>query len=270
MTYPSEPPTPPIVQPPTAPPPPQWVQAPMPSPSERAPIRWGMGDVMIGIALWIIGGVIGALVLLVTGGEEQLSLTELSLGAIAVSLMGGWLGFLGWPIVATYWKGQRSLSLDFGLWFRPIDLAWGLLGGVSALAISIAGGVVWTLLSSEDSPSNADFLPSSPSVGTAVVLFLLVAVGTPIVEELFFRGLFLRAVGRRWNLTVGVLLSSVVFGMMHAQGDSWAELIFLVGVTASFGAVFALLVVRAQGRLGPAIVAHMCVNAVGVFGALYL
>jgi membrane protease YdiL (CAAX protease family) len=58
--------------------------------------------------------------------------------------------------------------------------------------------------------------------------------------------------------------------MMHAQGDSWAELIFLVGVTASFGAVFALLVVRAQGRLGPAIVAHMCVNAVGVFGALYL
>lgn len=270
MTYPSEPPTPPILQPPTTPPPPQWAQTPAPPPPNAARIRWGMGDVMIGIALWIIGGVIGAFVLLATGGSEQLSLTELSLGAIAISLMGGWLGFLGWPIVATYWKGQRSLSRDFGLWFRPIDLAWGLLGGVSALALSVAGGVVWTLVSSEESPSNSDFLPSRPSAGTAIALLLLVAVGTPIVEELFFRGLFLRAVGRRWNLTVGVLLSSIVFGMMHAQGDSLAELLFLVGVTASFGAVFALLVVQAKGRLGPAIVAHMCVNTVGVFGALYL
>jgi membrane protease YdiL (CAAX protease family) len=270
MTYPSEPPTPPILQPPSKPTPPQWVQAPTPPADDPAPIRWGMGDVMIGIALWIIGGVVGAFVLLATGGSEQLSLTELSLGAIAISLMGGWLGFLGWPIVATYWKGQRSLSRDYGLWFRPIDLAWGLLGGLAALVLSVVGGVLWTLLSSEDSPSNAEFLPSSPSAGTAIALLLLVAVGTPIVEELFFRGLFLRAVGRRWNLTVGVLLSSVVFGMMHAQGDSWAELLFLVGMTGSFGVVFALLVVQARGRLGSAIVAHMCVNAVGVLGALYL
>lgn len=269
MSYPDEPPTLPIAQPPTSPP--SASQVPSSGPYETPlVIRWGMGDVVIGIALWVCGGLLGAIILLAIGGADELALTELSLGAIAVSLMSGWFGFLGWPIVATYWKGQRSLARDFGLCFRPIDLAWGVLGGVSALIISVVGGVVWTLLSSEESPSNSDFLPTEPSLLTAIALVVLVAVGTPIVEELFFRGLFLRSVGRRWNLTVGVIVSSIVFGLMHAQGDSWAELLFLVGVTATFGAVFALLVVRAQGRLGPAIIAHMCVNGVGVLGALYL
>ena len=36
------------------------------------------------------------------------------------------------------------------------------------------------------------------------------------------------------------------------------------GVSA--GAVFALLVVRAEGRIGPSIVAHAVVNTIGVLG----
>jgi membrane protease YdiL (CAAX protease family) len=58
--------------------------------------------------------------------------------------------------------------------------------------------------------------------------------------------------------------------LFHAQGGTWGQAAFIVGVTATYGAVFALLVIRADGRLGPSILAHMCVNAVGVLGALYL
>lgn len=266
MTYPSEPPTPPNAEPPTTPPPPQ---PPVAVPT-RPIIRWGLGDVLIGLAIWLVGGVVGSIILIATGDVSDSSLTELSLGALTISLVCGWPGFLGWPIVATYWKGQKSLRLDFGLDIRPIDFAWGLLGGVVALVLSAFGGILWALLSHDPSPSNTEFLPTKPSVLTAIVIFFLVAICTPIVEELFFRGLFLRSVGRRWNLAAAVIISSLVFGLFHAQGDTWGQAAFIVLVTASYGAVFALLVIRANGRLGPSIIAHMCVNAVGVLGALYL
>lgn len=262
MTYPDHPPLPPHAQPPLTP------VAPPPSPQPPRPvIRWGIGDVVIGLALWLVGGVLGVLVL-VASGDDTSSLTEMSLGAITVSLASGWLGLLGWPIIATYRKGQRSLAKDFGLAIRPIDVAWGALGGFVALALSVAGSVLWAVLSDRPEPTNTEFLPRHPGPFTVVALVLLVAVATPIVEELFFRGLFLRSVGRRWNLVVGVIVSSIIFGVLHVQGSSWAEAGFMVLVTASYGAVFALLVVRAGGRLGPAIIAHMCVNSIGVLATV--
>lgn len=268
MTFPSEPPLPPHAQPPTTPPP--LPPPPTSSAPQASIIRWGLGDVFIGLALWIVGGIVASIILIATGDGSDSSLTELSLGALTISMVCGWPGFLGWPVVATYWKGQRSLRLDFGLDFRPIDLAWGLVGGFVALVLSTLGGIVWVLISSDPSPSNTEFLPTKPSALTAFVIFFLVAICTPVVEELFFRGLFFRALGRRWNLATGVIISSLVFGLFHAQGDTWGQAAFIVGVTATYGAVFALLVIRANGRLGPSIVAHMCVNVVGVLGALYL
>ena len=98
-----------------------------------------------------------------------------------------------------------------------------------------------------------------------IALWVLIAVCTPIAEELFFRGLMLRAIGRRWTLPIGVVASSLVFGMFHFEGGSGVgHGLFIVAVTATYGAVFALLVVRAGGRLGPSMVAHACVNTVGV------
>ena len=239
---------------------------------DRPLIRWGMGDVLIGLLLWLVGGIIASVIVVITvggGTGSSTDLSELGLGAIAVSLVAGWPGFVGWPIMASWFKGQRSLARDFGLRIRFVDVGWGVLGGVAALAMSVVAGVVWRLLSDAPEPSNAGFLPSRPSTATAIVLLLLVAVCTPIVEELFFRGLFLRAVGRRFGLPWAVVASSIVFGLLHFQGQG-VESLFISGVTAIYGALFALLVIRAGGRLGPSIVGHMVVNGVGVAAALFL
>ncbi|MCD9623254.1 CPBP family intramembrane glutamic endopeptidase [Rhabdothermincola salaria] len=224
-----------------------------------------MGDVIYGLVLWLAGGVVAAIAIVASGAIDLDTgeVGELSLGAIAFTLVAGWVGFVGWPMVATYRKGQRSLARDFGLQVRWIDVGWGLLGGLGALAVSVAGGLLWTIISGDESPTNADFLPSSPGLLGALALWFLVGVATPVAEELFFRGLMLRAVGRRWGLPAGVALSSIVFGFFHANALSFSGL-FIVAVTASYGAVFALLVVRAEGRLGPAIVAHAVVNSVAV------
>jgi membrane protease YdiL (CAAX protease family) len=239
------------------------------APVPRPLIRWGLGDVFIALLIWLVGGIMVSIVLIAFGAVEA-DTTDLGLGALALSMVAGWPGFLGWPIIATWFKGQRSLALDFGLTIEPIDLAWGLLAGVGALFVSFVGSFVWSLLSGSSTPTNSDFLPTKPSVFTALGVFVLVAICTPIVEELFFRGLFLRALGRKWNLTVGVIVSSLVFGLFHVQGSSFGEAAFIVLVTAGYGTVFALIVVRADGRLGPSIIGHMIVNSVGVLAVFLL
>lgn len=242
---------------------------PPPAPPSGAPpvpvIGWGIGDVFYGLLLWLAGGVLSAAFLLLVGVVDTPAgdAGELSLGLVAATLASGWVGFVGWPVVASWRKGQRSLVKDFGLTIRPVDVGWGLLGGLGALAVSIAGGLLWTVVSGDPSPSNGDFLPSEPGLLGGLALWVLVAVLTPVAEELFFRGLMLRAVGRRFGLPIGIVASSLVFGLFHTSALSAAGL-FIVVVTAAYGAVFAWLVVRAQGRLGPAIVAHAVVNTAGV------
>jgi len=233
-------------------------------------IGWGLGDVFWGLLLYLAGGVIASVILIATGAIDANSVSdggigELSVWAVAVSLAGGWIGFVGWPIVATYRKGQRSLAKDFGLEVRWVDVGWGVLGGVAAIMVSIVGGVLWRLATGEDAPGNGDFLPQHPGVAAGIVLWVLIAVLTPVAEELFFRGLMLRAIGRRWTLPIAVIASSLVFGLFHFEGGSGiGHGLFIVAVTASYGAVFAVLVVRSGGRLGPSIIAHACVNTLGV------
>lgn len=262
------PPHPPSPPPPLPPAPPGYAPTPV--------IRWGIGDVLLGLLLYLVGGVVSVMVLVAVGVidasevAEEGALGDLSVWAVAISLLGGWIGFVGWPAVATWWKGQRSLALDFGLAIRWIDVAWGLAGGVAAVIVAALGGLVWRVVTGDDAPSNGDFLPDDPGVVGGIALWLLVAVLTPIAEELFFRGLTLRAIGRRWNLTVGVVASSIVFGLLHFDTAGGAgHGLFIVGVTAVYGAMFALLVVQAGGRLGPAIVAHSAVNTVGVLSLLW-
>ncbi len=193
---------------------------------------------------------------------------ELGLAALSLSLAAGWLGLVGWPVVVTYWKGLRSLAKDFGFTINLGDVGWGVLAGIAALTVSFIGNVLWLVLSDAEQPSNAGFLPTdNPGIGTAIVIFLLVAVCTPVAEELFFRGLFLRAVAKKWNTIAGLLVSSGVFGAFHLTAFSLQGL-FICFVTALYGLVLALVVVYRNFRIGPAIVGHMVINGVAVIAAL--
>ena len=79
---------------------------------------------------------------------------------------------------------------------------------------------------------------------------------TPIAEELFFRGLLLRALEKRFNTTIAIVVSAVVFGSLHITGvtsaSNLAEFavqgLFIAVVITGYGLVFALLDVY-TGRL---------------------
>lgn len=235
-----------------------------PPPVVVDPRRWGLGDVVYGLVLFFVGQV-GASVFLVLAGFIDVDSGEvetLPVAAVLVTVAAGWFGLIGWPLYASYGKGQKSLRKDFGLAANLGDVGWGVLGGAAALGLSIVANLFWIVVSGDEPPSNSDFLPTDVNLIGALAMILAIAVGTPIAEELFFRGLFLRTVAKRWSVRIGVVVSTLVFGTLHLQSFDLHG-VFIVAVTACYGAMFAWLTVW-RDRLGPAIVAHMVVNGTGV------
>jgi uncharacterized protein len=206
--------------------------------------RWGIGDVFLGLFVWLLAKVDAGLIDI-------------------VGLAGSWIGLIGYLLLISRWKGLGSFRRDFGFRFKLIDVVLGAVAGFGAvLASAIVVGIVAQLFDS-DPGANAKAIFSGQSANRfgLVVLALMATFGAPLVEELFFRGLTLRAVERRFGAVVGVIGSSAVFALLHWQGDSIGTALSLVGGIFTYGVVFALLA-RWQARLGPAIIAHMTVNGI--------
>ncbi|MBX3287210.1 MAG: CPBP family intramembrane glutamic endopeptidase [Acidimicrobiales bacterium] len=222
--------------------------------------RWGLGDALAGwVFAYVAAGVVGAIVLAAFGYGDATP-DELPLSMIALQYPPLWLGFVGVPIWAAATKGGGWIH-DFRVRLRPLDVPLGLVVGVVA-QLAVVPLVSWPVLrltgtDAEDLGRLArDLGDKADSTVGVVLLFVIVAIGAPIAEELFFRGLVLRSFENRFGTAWAVVGSSAFFGATHFQPLQFAAL------TAA-GAIFALLVVR-TGRLGPAIVAHMAFNAVTV------
>ena len=226
--------------------------------TERVEPRWGLGDVAIGL----IPFALVALALLAgDGGDDD---AEITVGALVANSVLLWLFLVGVPAIATRRKGNGLVD-DLGLRFRPADAGAFVLGVV--LQALVIPALYWPLfrftdLTDDDVSEDARELVDAASGAGIAVLILVVCVGAPLAEELFFRGLLLRAVDKRWGIGVAVVASAVVFAASHLQGIQFPALLL-------FGAVVSILAAR-TGRLGPAILCHVGFNAWTVFQLLVL
>jgi membrane protease YdiL (CAAX protease family) len=219
-------------------------------------VRWGLGDVAVGLIPFLLGAVS-----LLGDGEEA----DPTVGSLVVGSLVYWLFLVGVPVVATRIKGNGVVT-DLGLRVRwPADL------GAFVLGVVLQAVVVWALyvpifwfsdVDTDDVSNEARKLVDSASGAGIVALVLVVCVGAPIAEELFFRGLLLRATERRFGTAVALVVSTVVFGLGHLQGIQLPALLL-------FGAVAGVLTVR-TGRLGPAILCHMGFNTWTIIQLLVL
>lgn len=226
--------------------------------SGRPPIRWGLGDVLVGLVLILTLPAVAAVTL---GSIAGVGPSDPPRWYVMSVLGAQWVGLGVWPLVVARLKGAGARR-DFGLAVRGRDL-W--VGG--ATAIPVLAGIYAIELSSRGEPvqrPSVDLLfpAEGPGVGGMIVVAVGLVVVTPVVEELFFRGLVLRAAERRWGKVFGVGFSTVVFALVHLEPGVTAapRLLLEIGL---LGLVLGLLAVR-SGRLGPSIGAHAAVNAVGV------
>ena len=230
--------------------------------------RWGMGDALVG---WVIAYssavLLGTLFLALAGySADDVAAGDLPLSAVALQYPPLWLGFIGVPVFVAATKGNGWI-LDFRMKVAAIDVPVAAVVGVLTQLV-VVPLVSWPMLwltntSIDDLGAPARELADKATDNVGAILFLvIVGLGAPIAEEIFFRGLLLRAMEKTFGTKVAVVGSSLAFAATHFQFIQFPAL-FMAGL------VFALLVVR-TGRLGAAIIGHMAFNLVTAVALLWL
>lgn len=231
---------------------------PPPPPPPGSGVRWGLGDVALGVPFVLGWAMVFAVVAVVVFGTG----TEGEQAVVAISALGQFGATLAWPWVVTRWKGRRSLKVDFGLEGRPIDAA---LGVGFMVGLLIAGGLVAALVAGAlgidvDEASNTGVIEDAERTAWVGLIAVVVTFLGPVAEEVFFRGLVLRSLQRRWGDAVAVIGSTLIFTLPHVVGEGGIEpQLVLWSQIFVWGLCFALMTVHYR-RLGPAIATHVLLN----------
>lgn len=217
-------------------------------------LRWGLGDVVIGIfASLILSALFGSLVLVVAGWNSSADTPIWGLALLQIPL---WAGYLG--AVAFAGSKGHGLIADFGLRMRAFDAPLGLVAGVicQLVLLPLIYAPIFFLTGTDEAELSkpAEQLAERTDGNLSWILFaLLVGVLAPVVEELFYRGLLLRSLEkRRLPIWAAVLVSSVVFAGMHLQVLQFPGLLLVGLIAGTLAAV--------TGRLGPSIWLHIGFN----------
>lgn len=208
---------------------------------------------------WILGMVVVApLAIAAAGGElgEDLTIPQLTAASAA-----SWSILAVALVVVSRRAGTGSFRNDFALSARPIDLL-GVPVGV-ATQLLLVPLLYWPLrsvwpdtFSGDRIEERAQDLADRAGGWNSVLLAVVVIVGAPLVEELVYRGLLQRSVSTIVGRSLGLLVASLWFALIHFSpveypGLTLAGLVFGAGVAVT-------------GRLGPAIVTHAAFNATGI------
>ncbi len=228
--------------------------------------RWGLGDAAAGFAAAIVlSSVVGAAILAAGGWNTSDDAPIWGLALLQIPL---WLGLGGAVVVASRVRGARSLAVDFGLSIGWRDVPFGLAVGIAA-QFFVSYVVSWPVVrlsgkSFDDYEAPARKLTDKAHASSwwgIALLALVVVVGAPLVEELFYRGLVQRSMLRRWSSPVAVGVTAMVFGLSHFE-------LLQLPALAVFGVILGILAHR-TGRLGPGIFAHVGFNATTVVVLLW-
>ncbi len=215
------------------------------------------GQILAVVAISVAAGVSGNL-------HDLNAITQLSeppTWYIVSTLLGLWAGFFGAAWLSSWAQGTRSLVRDLGLRFRWID--------VLGIPIGVGGqflvALIYVPIASHVHNFNQRFsAPSQRLVGGShgvdyVIIAIFTVVGAPFFEELFFRGVLLRALARLFGNFLGwvgpalaMIVTGVLFGLAHAES------LQLLGL-AVFGVILSFVSYR-TGRLGMNMVAHASFN----------
>ncbi len=144
--------------------------------------------------------------------------------------------------------------------------AWATAAGVTTFFFSALMSAGGRALGLDLEPSNLDMIKDG-FARFPVFLALFAVVLAPLYEELLFRRVLF---GRLWQAgwpVLGMLLSSVVFAMVHElpglNGKPIGSTLFLILVYAGMGGIFAW-VYRRTGTLWAPITAHILNNAIAL------
>jgi membrane protease YdiL (CAAX protease family) len=84
--------------------------------------------------------------------------------------------------------------------------------------------------------------------------FIITVVITPVIEEIFFRGITLPATIKKWGWLAGIVSTSLLFGVLHAQAN-------VIIYTFILGLILSVFYIRLKSIV-PGIILHAINNAI--------
>lgn len=215
-----------------------------------------MGDAVIALVVGIVLGPFLAVIAyaLVAGAEAAEDIPTLVLLAVQVATSFAVLLFLSRR------RGSGSWRTDYGFVLEARHV-WGIAAGM-ALQIGVAVlSLPLVERFGEDGPQQRIAQEATELSGGELLLFaLLVAVLTPIFEEIVFRGMLLSRLVRSLNRHWAAVISAAAFAAIHLADPNALLVVpglFVVGLVLAYLAYY-------SGNLSLPIFVHMGVNGLAV------
>ena len=206
---------------------------------------WGIIDAVVALLAGYLGAALVA-------GAVGLGTTS-TLGKLFVANIPLYAVMAGVPIWATARRGAGPVA-DLGLRFSPLDL---LALPVGALLQFVVGWAYLPFVDHRDLERPArELADRTHGSGGWALLVLMTCVLAPFAEELFYRGLVMRSLLRRFAGWAAIVITAAWFAAMHFEMlQFWG--LFAFGLVAGFLA-------NRTGRLGTSVALHAGFNAVAV------
>lgn len=198
-------------------------------------------------------------------------LVEAGVSPVVLVAVVGLLGY-GPPIVA-FVAVRSTVGSEgrdaLGLRARWADLGWGPVTWLACIVVQAVVGML-VLRSGVPFEGNAPDLGDDRGlpVSYVVSLLLLTVVAAPVVEEIVFRGMVLRALMSTMRVGPAVVLQGVLFGLAHVDPSRGIGNVGLVILLSSLGCVLGAAAVMTR-RLAAPMIAHAIVNALAMAIALW-
>jgi membrane protease YdiL (CAAX protease family) len=220
-------------------------------------VALAFGGIVAAIALSFLGTLVASLIL----PHNRLLL-------IVLGQTGLWSGLVGSVWLASRKYGTGNLWRDFGVRIRGVDVGWGLLISVAARFAGLLLLIPLVLINRHLIGSDvAPLRGARQDTGVMIAVALMVVIGAPFIEELFFRGLLLRSLLPLAGIAGAIVVQGLVFGALHLRPSYGLGNASIFIVIASMGIIQGIVAERFR-RLGPGIVAHGFFNLVALLIAL--
>lgn len=238
-------------------------------------VRWGIPAAIIGLAVFAA---------VIVGSSLLSTLSWLPRNdAVGFALM-----IVFYAVLVAYLfgvsrrRGLGRLSRDFGFELRWVDLPIGVgLAILLRILDVVIVGFVLGVLKLPNLPTSNIELPKS-FVWAVIVGLGIASLVAPIVEELYFRGLVMRAIRNfvirksrfdgdrttRTARTISIVVSAVIFAAGHLYEAKNVTMLVVLGIDILLFGLVAGWIATRTARLGPSMIMHIATNALGTVLAL--
>lgn len=239
-----------------------WTQdAPVapPPPSEYlSHADWRISDAVLAYVIGIIGAFLSSFVILLLGVDvdDMFAVVVMQLALVA---------FAFWFLMRrSRVRGTGSIATDTGLTIR-LRHWWAVpLAFVLQVAIGLVSTIVAFVVLGEEAPFQeiGEIVMESDAIIDVLALGVAAVVLAPLLEEVVFRGVLLRGLLRRFSAPVSIVLSAVMFSLVHIEAFDVDQLPIMVD-TFLWGVVLAWFALR-TGNLSVSILLHASSNLLAV------